>query len=99
MPRSATWRWTSSATRDPATHDPVPIQRLMLHHIVFLNPERQDQTCPNGYVGFDNRPNYFGGYSDERFYAAGEERLKLTLPQGYGYQGGNPGGTGPWSTW
>jgi plastocyanin len=77
--------------QDPATHDPVPIQRLMLHHIVFLNLGRQDQTCPNGYIGFDNRPDYFGGVGAERFYAAGEERLKLTLPQGYGYTGDNPG--------
>ncbi len=81
--------------QDPATHDPVPIQRLMLHHVVFLNLDRTDQTCPSGYVGFDNRPDYFGGFGAERFYAAGEERLKLTLPQGYGYAGGNPGGAWP----
>jgi Stress up-regulated Nod 19 len=77
--------------QNPATSDPVPISRLMLHHIVFLNLQREDQTCPDGYVGFDSRPNLFGGFSAERFYAAGEERLKLTLPQGYGYAAGNPG--------
>jgi hypothetical protein len=76
--------------QDPATNDPVPISRLMLHHIVFLDLQREDQTCPDGYVGFDSRPNYFGGFSAQRFYAAGEERAKLTLPQGYGYAGGNP---------
>jgi hypothetical protein len=76
--------------QNPATNDPVPISRLMLHHIVFLNLQREDQTCPDGYVGFDSRPNFFGGFSSERFYAAGEERLKLTLPRGYGYAAGNP---------
>ncbi|MGH2960736.1 MAG: cupredoxin domain-containing protein [Solirubrobacterales bacterium] len=62
---------------------PVPIQRLMLHHIVFANLNRQDATC-DSIVGFDERPNSL--FSSERFYAAGEERAKLALPPGYGYK-------------
>ncbi len=49
---------------------PVPINRLMLHHIVFFNHNRPDAVC--------------GG--PERFYAAGEERAKITFPEGYGYK-------------
>jgi hypothetical protein len=60
----------------------VPIQRLMLHHIVFGNLSRHDRTC--------DTITDFGGYeqsflSAERFYGAGEERAKLDLPPGYGY--------------
>ena len=62
---------------------PVPIQRLMLHHIVFANLNRQDATC-DSIMGFDERPN--GLFSSERFYAAGEERAKMALPPGYGYE-------------
>jgi len=62
---------------------PVPIQRLMLHHIVFANTSRQDATC-DSFLGFDERPNDL--YSSERFYAAGEERAKMALPAGYGYK-------------
>jgi plastocyanin len=62
---------------------PVPIQRLMLHHIVFANLNRQDATC-DSIVGFDERPNSL--FSSERFYAAGEERAKMGLPPGYGYK-------------
>ena len=66
---------------------PVPIQRLMLHHIVFLNAgrtpgERRDATCRQ-FTMLDSRtkvPSYA-----ERFYAAGEERAQLALPPGYGY--------------
>ena len=51
---------------------PVPISRLMLHHIVFFNagPGKNDSAC--------------GG--NERFYGAGEERLKMSFPDGYGYK-------------
>jgi plastocyanin len=48
---------------------PVPINRLMLHHIVFFNAARPDMAC--------NGP--------ERFYGAGEERLKMSMPEGFGY--------------
>jgi plastocyanin len=51
----------------------VPISRLMLHHIVFFNTGASDSAC--------------GG--PERFYGAGEERLKMSFPEGYGYQIGN----------
>ncbi len=65
---------------------PVPIRRLMLHHIVFSNTgvnfEKRDRTC-DSYTGFDSASTFpaFG----ERFYGAGEERSRLGLPAGYGY--------------
>jgi plastocyanin len=65
----------------------VPINRLMLHHIVFANlgsqiGQKHDGTC-NTFTSFDseNKIPALG----ERFYAAGEERAKLKLPPGYGY--------------
>lgn len=63
---------------------PVPIQRLMLHHIVFANLNRPDATCDT-IMGFDERPNRLFS-ANERFYAAGEERAKMALPPGYGYR-------------
>ena len=67
---------------------PVPINRLMLHHIVFLNAgagfgEKRDPTCGDGFLLTDWKtlaPNV-----GERFYGAGEERAELSLPPGYGY--------------
>jgi plastocyanin len=60
---------------------PVPINRLMLHHIVFLKLGDSATGCKD-YTGFD---------ADTRlpalarpFYGAGEERNKLALPPGYG---------------
>ena len=66
----------------------VPISRLMLHHIVFLNlgeklGEKRDGTC-RSFTGLDSRTALPG--LAERFYAAGEERARLRLPPGYGYQ-------------
>jgi plastocyanin len=65
----------------------VPINRLMLHHIVFANlgsqiGQKHDGTC-NTFTAFDsqNKVPALG----ERFYAAGEERAKMQLPPGYGY--------------
>lgn len=55
---------------------PVPINRLMLHHIVFINVAKPDNTCQS-VTGWDSRP---GGFLRERFYAAGEERAKMSLP-------------------
>jgi hypothetical protein len=49
---------------------PIPIDRLMLHHIVFFNAGQNDRMCGGG----------------ERFYGAGEERLKMSFPDGYGYK-------------
>jgi plastocyanin len=61
---------------------PVPIQRLMLHHIVFGTIGRQDSTCKN-FTMWDSETNV-PALSD-RFYGAGEERARLLLPRGYGY--------------
>jgi len=67
---------------------PVPIRRLMLHHIVFINlgatlGERHDGTC-NAFEMWDTKTSLPG--IGERFYAAGEERAVLELPKGYGYR-------------
>jgi Stress up-regulated Nod 19 len=62
---------------------PIPIQRLMLHHIVFANLSRPDETCQS-ITGFDGTLN--PGLARERFFAAGEERARMTLPPGYGYR-------------
>ncbi|HEX6115648.1 MAG TPA: plastocyanin/azurin family copper-binding protein [Solirubrobacterales bacterium] len=65
-----------------AEGNPIPIQRLMLHHIVFANLSRPDKTC-DSIMGFDNQTPL--GFAPDRFYGAGEERAKLALPDGYGY--------------
>ena len=71
---------------DATTGQPVPISRLMLHHIVFASIGRPDSTCHGqGFLGFDTRPDPYAGVPVQRFYAAGEERAKLALPQGFGY--------------
>jgi len=54
---------------DPRTGRRVPINRIMLHHILFLN--FGDGTGPKG--------------AWNAFYGDGEERAKLQLPAGYGY--------------
>jgi plastocyanin len=54
---------------DPRTHKQVPINRIMLHHILFLN------------IGNGTRRAGVG----DAFYGDGEERAKLDLPPGYGY--------------
>jgi plastocyanin len=61
---------------------PVPIRRLMLHHIVFSNLGKQDRTC-NNFTMWDSMTEIPA--AAERFYAAGEERGKMALPPGYGY--------------
>ena len=44
---------------DEGTGAQVPISRLMLHHIVFLDVNRQDSTCAGqGYMGFDGRKEF-----------------------------------------
>ena len=58
----------------------VPISRLMLHHIVFLNLMRLDRTCQK-FLSWDSATTT---PAPERFYAAGEERAKMSLPDGYG---------------
>jgi plastocyanin len=67
-----------------AAGTPVPIQRLMLHHIVFANLNREDGTCPGHFTLWDNKTDL--GISPQRFYGAGEERAKFSLPPGYGYK-------------
>ena len=62
---------------------PVPIQRLMLHHIVFSTLGRQDSTCTQ-FTGLDNLGRF--PMRADRFYGAGEERAQLVLPPGYGYR-------------
>jgi plastocyanin len=66
----------------------VPINRLMLHHIVFINigaklGAKRDPTCGGTFEAWNSMstlPNW-----GERFYAAGEERAEMKLPDGYGY--------------
>lgn len=60
----------------------VPIRRLMLHHIVFVNLTKRDGTCGN-FTNFDSVSKLPGA---ERFYARGEEGAQLQLPRGYGYK-------------
>jgi plastocyanin len=71
---------------DEGTGQQVPISRLMLHHIVFINLNRSDSTCQGqGYTGFDGRKDFGSTFAPQRFYAAGEERAKMSMPPGYGY--------------
>jgi hypothetical protein len=68
---------------------PVPIQRLMLHHIVFVNGRARDKTC-DSFLQWNSLDTFPAG---ERFFAAGEERAKMALPPGYGYRMGS---NDPW---
>jgi plastocyanin len=49
---------------------PMPVRRVMLHHIVYKNPRRRDAVC--------------GGH--QSFYGTGEENETLRFPPGYGYR-------------
>jgi plastocyanin len=65
---------------------PVPISRLMLHHIVFADlgerfGDKHDATCGR-FTMLDSRTTLPA--LGQRFYAAGEERATLELPPGYG---------------
>lgn len=82
--------WLTAIRADvvDAAGRPVPIARTMLHHIVLANTgtrlgERQDATC-DGFTLFDGERRL--PRLGERFYAAGEERARLDLPEGYGYR-------------
>ncbi len=60
----------------------------MLHHIVFSNlgpafGSKRDGTC-GSFTLLNSRSTVPG--MAERFYAAGEERAKMRLPEGYGYK-------------
>ena len=61
--------------------NPVPMQDVMLHHVVVAKVGVPDYTC--GVI-----EDYSGDISNlraERFYAEGEEHFALSLPEGYGY--------------
>lgn len=67
---------------------PLPISRIMLHHVVFLNmgspgDARRDRTCDQ--FALWNTRDTLPALA-ERFYAAGEERAEMHLPAGYGYR-------------
>jgi plastocyanin len=49
---------------------PLPVQDVMLHHIVYKNRERRDPVCSG----------------TQSFYGTGEENQALVLPEGYGYR-------------
>lgn len=57
---------------------PIPISRMMLHHVAFLD------------LGGPGRPRvdetYCRGKLGRRFYGTGEEDQALVLPPGYGYR-------------
>lgn len=65
-----------------AEGEPIPIQRLMLHHIAFTNLARADKTCDQ-FTDWDGQSTF---RLPQRFYGAGEERAKLLMPPGYGYE-------------
>ena len=55
---------------------PIDIQKVMLHHVVFLNRGR--------FAG--DRKAKCGARFGEPFYGTGEENQALDLPAGYGYR-------------
>jgi plastocyanin len=63
---------------------PVPIKRLMLHHIVFASLGKPNPAC-SSFTGFDSRtyPYYASALP---FMGRGEEDNRLALPDGYGYR-------------
>jgi plastocyanin len=65
----------------------MPIQRVMLHHVVFFNSgprlgARRDGTCGR-FTLFDNQSQL--PTLGQRFFGVGEEREQGILPPGYGY--------------
>ncbi|HKP91638.1 MAG TPA: hypothetical protein VJT75_16850 [Thermoleophilaceae bacterium] len=74
----------------------VPIQRLMLHHIVFFSIGQPNPTCSGAFTGYDSRPFPVGNYSTP-IYGAGEERNVLVLPKGYGVPITKQTGADAWS--
>jgi hypothetical protein len=48
----------------------------MLHHAVLTSQFRRDATCSGTWLGL----------AGERFFASGNERTAITLPDGYGYR-------------
>jgi plastocyanin len=73
---------------------PVPIQRLMLHHIVFSQLGVQNPGCSQ-FTGFDANTKLPG--LARTIYGAGEERNVLAFTPGYGLK---TKGSDPWlMTW
>ena len=54
-----------------ANDRPIGSHAIHMHHAVWLNPAREDITCP--------------GFPADRFFASGKERTRMDLPPGYGY--------------
>lgn len=54
---------------------PIPVRRLMLHHVVYKNVGRHR----------GDRPDAVCGGQAESFYGTGEENAALELPRAYGY--------------
>ncbi len=61
--------------------NPVPMQDLMLHHVVFAKVGVPDYTCST----IDDYSGKPAPFQAQRFYAEGEEHFSLALPDGYGY--------------
>lgn len=61
----------------------VPINRVMLHHIVFAKLGVKHPACDT-ITGFDEKSKLPA--AGEPMYAAGEERQVMELPPGYGYR-------------
>jgi hypothetical protein len=70
-----------SATLVDAAGVELPIQNVMLHHVVFGKLGARDYTCST-YTGYDGRARPAFA---ERFYGLGEERSEIVFPPGYGY--------------
>jgi hypothetical protein len=70
-----------SATLVDAAGVELPIQNVMLHHVVFGKLGARDYTCST-YTGYDGRTR---PALAERFYGLGEERTEIAFPPGYGY--------------
>jgi hypothetical protein len=77
--------WVTRMSVDVVNPDgtQVPINRVMLHHIVFAKIGTKHPGCDT-ITGFDEKTK-IGAYG-EPFYAAGEERQVMELPPGYGYR-------------
>ena len=61
--------------------NPVPMQDVMLHHVVFAKVGVPDYTCG----GIEDYSGDVTNLEAERFYAEGEEHFALSLPEGFGY--------------
>jgi plastocyanin len=61
--------------------NPVAIQDVMLHHVVFAKLGAPDYTCSR----IEDYSGMPAPFQAQRFYAEGEENFSLVLPDGYGY--------------